>query len=113
MCLMLFFAETKISPLIVESHIYFFLERAHGCCGIRETHHFLYFALLPSSCGLLKIADQRTARFPVTFALHIVLLLEHNRCCVEVAPGLGYEGDEVSAVVGIRVRQENTGFAPR
>lgn len=43
-----------------------------------------------------QVADQRTARFPVTFALHVVLLLEHNRCCVEFAPTLGYEGDEVS-----------------
>ncbi|CAM9534507.1 unnamed protein product [Ascophyllum nodosum] len=44
--------------------------------------------------GTWLIADQRTAKFPVTFALHIMLLLDHNRCCVEVAPGLGYEGDE-------------------
>eukprot|EP00752_Nemacystus_decipiens_P002581 g2416.t2 len=40
------------------------------------------------------IADQRTARFPVTFALHVVLLREHNRCCVEIAPAQGFEGDE-------------------
>ena len=45
--------------------------------------------------GSFQIADQRTADFPVTFALHIVLLLEHNRCCVDVAPTLGFEGDEV------------------
>lgn len=44
-----------------------------------------------------QIADQRSAQFPVTFALHIVLLLEHNRCCTEIAPEHGYEGDEVSA----------------
>ncbi|CAB1101232.1 unnamed protein product [Ectocarpus sp. CCAP 1310/34] len=44
--------------------------------------------------GTWLIADQRTARFPLTFALHIVLLLEHNRCCVDVAPGLNYTGDE-------------------
>lgn len=41
------------------------------------------------------MADQRPAKFPVTFALHIMLLAEHNRCCVDVAPELGYEGDEV------------------
>ena len=28
-----------------------------------------------------------------------MLLLEHNRCCVEVAPDLGYEEDEVRQVV--------------
>ncbi|CAM9704645.1 unnamed protein product, partial [Ectocarpus fasciculatus] len=44
--------------------------------------------------GTWLIADQRTARFPVTFALHVVLLLEHNRCCVEIAPGEGAETDE-------------------
>lgn len=43
-----------------------------------------------------KIADQRTAKFPVTLALHIVLILEHNRCCVDIAPAIGFEGDEVS-----------------
>ncbi|CAM9150376.1 unnamed protein product [Ectocarpus sp. 12 AP-2014] len=44
--------------------------------------------------GTWLIADQRTARFPVTFALHVVLLREHNRCCVEIAPGEGAETDE-------------------
>ncbi|CAM9869802.1 unnamed protein product, partial [Ectocarpus sp. 12 AP-2014] len=44
--------------------------------------------------GTWLIADQRTARFPVTFALHAVLLREHNRCCVEIAPGEGAETDE-------------------
>ncbi|CAM9852240.1 unnamed protein product, partial [Ectocarpus sp. 8 AP-2014] len=44
--------------------------------------------------GTWLIADQRTARFPLTFALHVVLLLEHNRCCVDVAPALNYTGDE-------------------
>ncbi|CAM9558139.1 unnamed protein product [Pylaiella littoralis] len=44
--------------------------------------------------GTWLIADQRTARYPATFALHIVLLLEHNRCCVEVAPGANYVDDE-------------------
>ncbi|CAM9319824.1 unnamed protein product, partial [Pylaiella littoralis] len=44
--------------------------------------------------GTWLIADQRTARFPVTFALHTVLLLEHNRCCADVAPRSGFEGDE-------------------
>lgn len=43
----------------------------------------------------VQIADQRTAAFPVTFALHTMLLLEHNRCCTEVAPELGYSTDEV------------------
>lgn len=28
-----------------------------------------------------------------------MLLLEHNRCCIEVAPDEGYEGDEVSVVI--------------
>eukprot|EP00903_Cladosiphon_okamuranus_P015565 g14370.t1 len=44
--------------------------------------------------GTWLIADQRSAKYPVTFALHILLLLEHNRCCVEVAPANGFEGDE-------------------
>eukprot|EP00904_Undaria_pinnatifida_P011028 jgi/Undpi1/7055/HiC_scaffold_21.g09529.m1 len=44
--------------------------------------------------GTWMIPDQRTARFPVTFALHIMLLKEHNRCCVEVAPDNGFEEDE-------------------
>eukprot|EP00904_Undaria_pinnatifida_P011031 jgi/Undpi1/7058/HiC_scaffold_21.g09532.m1 len=44
--------------------------------------------------GTWMIPDQRTARFPVTFALHIMLLKEHNRCCGEVAPGNGFEEDE-------------------
>eukprot|EP00752_Nemacystus_decipiens_P001683 g1633.t1 len=44
--------------------------------------------------GTWLIADQRTATFPVTFALHIILLLEHNRCCVEVAPDNDFVGDE-------------------
>lgn len=43
-----------------------------------------------------QIADQRTARYPVTFALHIALLLEHNRCCVDVAPANDFVGDQVS-----------------
>lgn len=43
-----------------------------------------------------QIADQRSAKYPVTFALHIALLLEHNRCCVEVAPANGFEEEEVS-----------------
>lgn len=45
-----------------------------------------------------QIADQRTAKLPVTFALHTILLLEHNRCCDEIAPGMGYVGDEVSGM---------------
>ncbi|CAM9820602.1 unnamed protein product, partial [Ectocarpus sp. 4 AP-2014] len=44
--------------------------------------------------GTWLMADQRPAQYPVTFALHIMLLLEHNRCCVEVAPENGFEGDE-------------------
>ncbi|CAM9394854.1 unnamed protein product, partial [Laminaria digitata] len=44
--------------------------------------------------GTWMIPDQRTARFPVTFALHVMLLLEHNRCCIDDAPDDGYEGDE-------------------
>eukprot|EP00904_Undaria_pinnatifida_P011027 jgi/Undpi1/7054/HiC_scaffold_21.g09528.m1 len=44
--------------------------------------------------GTWMIPDQRTARFPVTFALHIMLLKEHNRCCAEVAPVKGFEEDE-------------------
>lgn len=31
----------------------------------------------------------------MTFALHTVLLREHNRCCAEKAPGLDFSGDEV------------------
>lgn len=58
-----------------------------------------------------QIADQRPARFPVTFALHAVLLMEHNLCCVETAPYLGYEGDEVcqnvATVVVNRVTSAN------
>ena len=45
-----------------------------------------------------QIPDQRTARFPVTFALHIMLLKEHNRCCAEVAPVKGFEKDEVGEI---------------
>ncbi|CAM9989804.1 unnamed protein product, partial [Ascophyllum nodosum] len=44
--------------------------------------------------GTWLIGDQRTAAFPVTFALHIILLREHNICCDTIAPSLGYEGDE-------------------
>ncbi|CBJ27734.1 peroxidase [Ectocarpus siliculosus] len=49
---------------------------------------------IKNSDGTWLIADQRTARFPLTFALHVVLLLEHNRCCVDVAPALNYTSDE-------------------
>lgn len=34
----------------------------------------------------------------MTLALHAVLLMEHNRCCTEVAPDLGYAGDDVSRI---------------
>ncbi|CAN0025010.1 unnamed protein product [Ectocarpus sp. 6 AP-2014] len=44
--------------------------------------------------GTWLIADQRSAQFPVTFALHVMLLLEHNRCCMDIAPSEGFEGDE-------------------
>ncbi|CAM9513650.1 unnamed protein product, partial [Ectocarpus sp. 13 AM-2016] len=44
--------------------------------------------------GTWLIADQRSAQFPVTFALHVMLLLEHNRCCIDIAPSEGFEGDE-------------------
>ena len=27
-----------------------------------------------------------------------MLLLEHNRCCIDVAPDEGYEGDEVGMI---------------
>lgn len=58
--------------------------------------HILFDMFLAGTSRLHpQIADQRTAEYPVTFALHVVLLLEHNRCCSEIAPDLGYEGDEV------------------
>lgn len=39
--------------------------------------------------------------FPVTFALHTMLLREHNACCNTTAPELGYEGDEVRVFIGM------------
>ncbi|CAM9633673.1 unnamed protein product, partial [Hapterophycus canaliculatus] len=44
--------------------------------------------------GTWLVADQRPARFPVTFALMTLLLREHNRCCDEMAPDWDPEADD-------------------
>ena len=64
---------------------------AGNCCSV-FSRTMIYFA----RARVYQIADQRTARYPVTFALHIALLLEHNRCCVDVAPANDFVGDQVS-----------------
>ncbi|CAN0260725.1 unnamed protein product, partial [Discosporangium mesarthrocarpum] len=38
------------------------------------------------SDGSWRLADQRSAEYPLTFALHTLLLRDHNRCCEEQAP---------------------------
>ena len=53
---------------------------------------------------LAQIGDQRTAMFPVTFALHITLLREHNICCDTTAPSLGYEGDEARVLAALKIK---------
>ncbi|CAM9342758.1 unnamed protein product [Discosporangium mesarthrocarpum] len=43
------------------------------------------------------LADQRTAMYPLTFALHTLLLREHNSCCVSKASGFdGVDGSDES-----------------
>lgn len=54
-----------------------------------------------------QIADQRPARFPVTFALMTVLMREHNRCCDDLAVEWGASDDEVRP--SYRVSQDFNG----
>lgn len=62
---------------------------------LKTVHGFAVKLTCAAPVRANQIADQRTARYPVTFALHVSFLREHNRCCVEVAPDLGFSGDEV------------------
>lgn len=68
----------------------------HHSGNIVESFYRCISACMLPTCGpLLQVADDRPTRFPVTFALQVVMLREHNRCCGSLASEWGPSDDEV------------------